>query len=355
MRHFTDAAQLGKLKLRNRIVMSPLTRCRAPGRIPTPLMAEYYRQRASAGLIIAEATAVTDMGVGYPDTPGIWSDAQVQGWKAVTKAVHDEGGTIVLQLWHVGRISDPEYLGGREPVAPSAIAAEGHVNLLRPLRPFPVPRALETEEILQIVENYRKGAENAKKAGFDGVEIHCANGYLPDQFLEDNSNHRTDRYGGSLDNRLRFPLECVDAAVSVWGPERVGVHLSPRGDKHSMADSNREATFGAFARALGERRLAFLFIRDRFDGGKRMTPRLKEEFGGPVIANDGLTPAQAAGLLSCGEADAAAWGTLFIANPDLPVRLFAGAPLATPDPDTFYHKGTGPIEKGYTDYPPLHP
>ncbi len=355
MRHFTDAAQLGKLKLRNRIVMSPLTRCRAPGRIPTPLMAEYYRQRASAGLIIAEATAVTDMGVGYPDTPGIWSDAQVQSWKAVTKAVHDEGGTIVLQLWHVGRISDPEYLGGRESVAPSAIAAEGHVNLLRPLRPFPVPRALETEEIPQIVECYRKGAENAKKAGFDGVEIHCANGYLPDQFLEDNSNHRTDRYGGSLENRLRFPLECVDAAVSVWGPQRVGVHLSPRGEKHSMADSNREATFGAFARALGERRLAFLFIRDRFDGGKRMTPLLKEEFGGPVIANDGLSPAHAAGLLASGEVDAVAWGTLFISNPDLPARLFAGAPLATPDPDTFYYKGTGPVEKGYTDYPPLHP
>jgi len=333
--------------------MSPLTRCRAPGRVPTALTAEYYRQRASAGLIIAEATAVTPMGVGYPDTPGIWSDEQVQAWKAVTKAVHDEGGKIVLQLWHVGRISDPEYLGGRQPVAPSAIAAEGHVNLLRPLRDFPLPRALATEEIPQIVECYRKGAENALTAGFDGVEIHCANGYLPDQFLQDNSNKRTDCYGGSLENRARFPLECVDAAVSVWGADRVGVHMSPRGTKHSMADSNPSATFSYFARQLGERRLAFLFIRDRFDGGRRVTPILKEEFGGPVIANDGLAPAQAAGLVSSGEADAAAWGELWIANPDLPARLFAGAPLSKPDPSTYYYNGTGPREKGYTDYPAL--
>jgi 2,4-dienoyl-CoA reductase-like NADH-dependent reductase (Old Yellow Enzyme family) len=316
-------------------------------------MAEYYRQRASAGLIIAEATAVTPMGVGYPDTPGIWSAAQVDGWKAVTKAVHDEGGTIVLQLWHVGRISDPEYLGGNQPVAPSALAAEGHVNQLRPLRDYPVPRALETEEIPEIVECYRKGAENAKKAGFDGVEVHCANGYLPDQFLEDNSNRRTDRYGGSVENRCRFPLECVDAAISVFGPGRVGVHLSPRGTGHSMADSNREASFGYFARQLGERSLAFLFIRDRFDGGKRITALLKEEFGGRVIANDALTPEQASGLLASGEADAAAWGELFIANPDLPARLFSGAPLASADPSTYYYKGSGPRETGYTDYPPL--
>ena len=353
MAKLREPVSIGALRLRNRVVMSPLTRCRAPGRIPTSLMAEYYRQRASAGLIIAEATAVTDMGVGYPDTPGIWSDAQVEGWKTVTKAVHDEGGRIVLQLWHVGRISDPEYLSGRQPVAPSAIAAEGHVNLLRPLRDFPVPRALETDEIPPIVECYRKGAENAQKAGFDGVEVHCANGYLPDQFLEDNSNRRTDRYGGSLENRARFPLECVDAAVSVWGPGRVGVHLSPRGTRHSMADSNRWDTFGYLARQLGERSIAFLFIRDRFDGGKRMTAALKEEFGGRVIANDGLTPEQASGLLASGEADAAAWGELFIANPDLPARLFAGAPLNKPDPATYYHTGSGPREKGYTDYPVL--
>ena len=346
----SDSISMGAFRLRNRVVMSPLTRCRAPGRIPTALMATYYRQRATAGLIIAEATAVTPMGVGYPDTPGIWSQEQVTAWKQITKAVHDEGGTIVLQLWHVGRISDPELLNGAKPVAPSAIAAEGHVNLLRPLRDFPVPRALETAEIGPIVECYRKGAQNAMLAGFDGVEIHCANGYLPDQFLEDISNKRTDQYGGSIENRARFLFEITDAAIGVCGADRVGVHLSPRGRKHSMGDGNPKATFGYVARHLGERKIAFVFIRDRFDGGERMTPLLKEEFGGAVIANDGLTLDNANALLKSGEADAVAWGELFIANPDLPRRLIEGASLNKPDPDTYYgSKDQG--ERGYTDYP----
>ena len=214
-----DPIQMGELSLPNRIIMAPLTRCRASeGRVPNALMAEYYVQRASAGLIISEATSVTPMGVGYPDTPGIWSDAQVEGWKLVTNAVHQAGGRIVLQLWHVGRISDPVYLNGELPVAPSAIAAEGHVSLVRPMKGFEVPRALELDEIPAIVAAYRKGAENAKKAGFDGVEIHGANGYLLDQFLQSSTNLRTDVYGGSIENRARLMLEVTDAVIAVWGP-----------------------------------------------------------------------------------------------------------------------------------------
>jgi 2,4-dienoyl-CoA reductase-like NADH-dependent reductase (Old Yellow Enzyme family) len=346
----SDPLLVGDLKLRNRVVMSPLTRCRAPGRVPTLLMAEYYRQRASAGLIIAEATAVTPMGVGYPDTPGIWSKEQVEAWKPVTKAVHEAGGTIVLQLWHVGRISDPSLLGGAQPVAPSAIAAEGHVNLLRPMRPFTVPRALETSELPAIVENYRVGAASAMEAGFDGVDVHAANGYLLNQFLDDCSNRRTDEYGGSVENRARLLLEVVDAATSSCGKGRVGVHLSPRARRHSMGDSDPKKTFGYVARELGKRGVAFLFIRDPFDGGERLTLLLKREFGGAVIANDKLTPEQGEALVAGGEADAAAWGELFIANPDLPKRLFIHAPLNAPDPSTYYgNNGEG--VRGYTDYP----
>ena len=244
MSRLFEPLQLGDLYLPNRIVMAPLTRCRAgAGRVPTPLMAEYYAQRASAGLILSEATAVTPMGVGYPDTPGIWSDEQVAGWKMVTQAVHAAGGRIFLQLWHVGRISDPHYLDGAQPVAPSAIAAEGHVSLMRPKKAFVTPRALALEEIPGIVEAYRKGAENARIAGFDGVELHGANGYLLDQFLQDSTNHRTDAYGGSIENRARLMLEVTDAAISVWGCGRVGLHIAPRGDAHSMGDSNPLATF----------------------------------------------------------------------------------------------------------------
>ncbi len=213
-----DSAQLGDLTLRNRVIMAPLTRCRASaGRVPNALMAQYYQQRASAGLILTEATSVTPMGVGYPDTPGIWSAEQVEGWKLTTDAVHQAGGLIFLQLWHVGRISDSSYLNGELPVAPSAIAAEGHVSLVRPEKNYEVPRALETDEIPGIVAAYRVGAENAKLAGFDGVEVHGANGYLLDQFLQDSTNKRTDAYGGSLENRARLLLEVTDAVIGVWG------------------------------------------------------------------------------------------------------------------------------------------
>ncbi len=255
--------KLGDFDLPNRIIMAPLTRCRAnEGRVPNALMKEYYVQRASAGLIISEATAVDAKGVGYPDTPGIWSDDQVIGWRQITNAVHRAGGRIVLQLWHVGRISHPFYLNGELPVAPSAVAAEGHVALLRPKQAHPTPRALEPAEISGVVEAYRKGAGNAKAAGFDGVEIHGANGYLLDQFLQDRTNKRTDACGGSLENRARLMLEVTDAVVSVWGPGRVGMHLAPRGDAHSMGDSNPKATFGYLAGELRKRALAFICTRE---------------------------------------------------------------------------------------------
>ncbi|WP_263142452.1 alkene reductase [Pseudomonas sp. RIT-PI-AD] len=344
-----DPIKIGDLELPNRIIMAPLTRCRADqGRVPNALMAEYYTQRASAGLILSEATSVTPMGVGYPDTPGIWSDEQVQGWLGVTKAVHANGGRIMLQLWHVGRISDPIYLDGETPVAPSAIKPEGHVSLVRPQRGYVTPRALETEEIADIVEAYRSGAENAKAAGFDGVEIHGANGYLLDQFLQDSTNTRTDRYGGSLENRARLLLEVTDAVISVWGAGRVGMHLAPRADAHDMGDSNRAETFAYVARELGKRGVAFICAREHA-ADDSLVPRLKKEFGGVFIANEGFTKQSATAWLESGKADAVAFGKDFIANPDLPARLAQDAALNEPHPETFY--GAGPV--GYIDYPRL--
>jgi len=344
-----DTLQVGDLTLKNRIVMAPLTRQRSGvERTPGPLVAEYYAQRASAGLIISEATSVTPLGVGYADTPGIWSDAQVEGWKLTTEAVHKAGGLIFMQLWHVGRISDPSFLDGAPPVAPSPIAARGDVSLLRPKRPYPVPRELTLEEIAEVVEAYRKGAENARRAGFDGVELHGANGYLLDQFLQDGSNKRTDAYGGPIENRARLMLEAVDAAISVFGPERVGLHLAPRGDAHDMGDSDLAATFGYVARAMRERGLAFLMARERV-ADDRIGPQLKAEFGGVFIANEGLDVATAEALLEAGEADAVGFGKLFISNPDLPARIKADAPLARWVAETFYTPGP----EGYVDYPAL--
>jgi len=344
-----SSLQLGALALPNRIIMAPLTRCRASaGRVPNELMRAYYVQRASAGLIISEATAVDPMGVGYPDTPGIWSDAQVAGWKTITEAVRAAGGRMVLQLWHVGRISDSLYLDGKLPVAPSAIAASGHVSLLRPQKAFVTPRALERAELPGIVEAFRRGAENAKRAGFDGVEIHGANGYLLDQFLQDSSNRRTDEYGGSIENRARLPLEVTDAVVGVWGADRVGYHLAPRGDAHGVGDSNLAATFGYLATELGKRKLAFLCAREGL-AEPRLGPALKRAFGGVFVANQGFTAAEAEAEIAAGRADAMAWGKLFIANPDLPRRFREGAALNAPVPETFYGAGAA----GYTDYPVL--
>ena len=344
-----DPIQLGDLQLPNRIIMAPLTRCRADeGRVPNALMAEYYAQRADAGLILSEATSVTPLGVGYPDTPGIWSDDQVRGWSNITKAVHANGGRIMLQLWHVGRISDPLYLDGETPVAPSAIKPAGHVSLVRPMKEFVTPRALETEEIADIVEAYRQGAENAKAAGFDGVEIHGANGYLLDQFLQSSTNQRTDQYGGSVENRARLLLEVTDAAIEVWGAGRVGVHLAPRMDSHDMGDSDPLGTFGYVARELGKRGVAFIFTREK-EGADSIGPKLKEIFGGPYIANERFTKASASEWLASGKADAVSFGIPFIANPDLVTRLRTDAPWNEPRPETFYAKGA----VGYLDYPRL--
>ncbi|WP_144151301.1 alkene reductase [Paraburkholderia sp. BCC1885] len=344
-----DPLQIGDLTLQNRIIMAPLTRQRAGDiRVPNALMAKYYAERASAGLIISEATSVAPQGVGYAATPGIWSQEQVEGWKLVTSAVHAAGGKIFLQLWHVGRISDPMYLNGELPVAPSAIAAKGNVSLVRPERPFVTPRALDLAEIPGIVDAYRKGAENAKAAGFDGVQVHGANGYLLDQFLQDSTNHRTDAYGGPIENRARLMLEVVDACIEVWGANRVGMHLAPRGDAHTMGDSNAAATFGYVARELGKRKIAFIAARESL-GDNRLGPQLKAAFGGPYIANEKFTKESAQQVLDAGEADAVAWGQLFIANPDLPRRFELDAPLNAPNPATYYAQG----ETGYTDYPTL--
>lgn len=342
-----EPIRIGDLDLPNRIWMAPLTRCRAgEGRVPVPLMAEYYTQRASAGLILSEATSVSPTGVGYPNTPGIWSAEQVEGWKIVTESIHNAGGRIFLQLWHVGRISDPLYLDGKLPVAPSAVQPAGHVSLVRPIKPFVTPRALETHEIPGIIEEFRQGARNAQAAGFDGVELHAANGYLIDQFLQDKTNLRNDEYGGPIENRARLLLETVDALTSVWGNDRVGVHLAPRGDAHDMGDSNLKQTFLYAASELGRRKLAFICAREAL-GDDRLGPQIKQAFGGLFVANENFDLTTGNNVIASGEADAVAYGKLFIANPDLPRRFREGLPLNAPNPETFYGSGPG----GYTDYP----
>lgn len=341
--------QLGDLLLPNRVIMAPLTRLRGTvDHIPTPIIGQYYAQRASAGLILSEGIPVDPMGVGYAQVPGIWSREQVEAWRPITAAVHNAGGRIFAQIWHVGRISDPVFLNGQLPIAPSAIAATGHVSLLRPEKSFVTPRALALDEIPGIVEAFRRGAQNAQEAGFDGVEIHGANGYLLDQFLQDGSNHRTDEYGGSIENRARLHLEVADAAISVWGASRVGMHLAPRSDAHGISDSNRKATFTYLATELGKRKLGFIAAREH-PGPDALGPNLKEAFGGIYIANEALDQKTGQQLLDEGKADAVAYGKLFIANPDLPARFAKGAPLNTPVPATFYSHGP----EGYIDYPAL--
>ncbi|MGC9270530.1 alkene reductase [Acidiphilium sp.] len=340
--------RVGAFTLRNRVVMAPLTRARAGDvRIPNALMAEYYAQRAGAGMILSEATSVTPMGVGYAATPGLWSDSQVAGWRIVTEAVHRKGGLILAQLWHVGRISDPMFLNGELPVAPSAIAPEGHVSLVRPEKPYVTPRALATDEIPAVIEAFRVAAANAKLAGFDGVEIHGANGYLIDQFLQDSTNRRTDRYGGSLENRARLMLEVTDAVIGVWGADRVGMHLAPRGDAHSMGDSDRLATFSYVARALGERKIAFIAAREH-KAADWIGPQLKAAFGGVYIGNEGFTKATAEAAIMAGEVDAVAFGKAYIANPDLVERFSADLPLNPPMSVASFYQGGA---EGYIDYP----
>lgn len=355
---------LGGLRLSNRMVMAPLTRSRAsqPGDVPDASNAAYYAQRATAGLIVTEATQVSPQGKGYVATPGIHSAEQVAGWRLVTDAVHAAGGRIVLQLWHVGRISHPELQpDGDLPVAPSALAPKGvqaFVSAERGMLDIPTPRALLTEELPGLVADFRRGAELAKQAGFDGVELHAANGYLIDQFLRDGTNQRTDAYGGPVVNRMRFPLEVVDALVDVWGADRVGVRISPTGTFGDVSDSDPSGLFTAFASELSQRGLAFLeVVEELFDQDgpapeqALLSRTLREIFSGAYIANGGLDAASARRRLSEGSADLVSFGRAFLANPDLPARLAADAPLNKPDPSTFY----GGDHRGYTDYPTLAP
>ncbi len=347
--------KLGNLELPNRLVMAPLTRNRAgKGNVPGSLNATYYAQRASAGLIIAEATQVSPQGQGYPSTPGIHSAEQVEGWKLVTDAVHQQGGRIFLQLWHVGRISHPDLQpDGALPVAPSAIAPKGQASTYEGMKPFVTPRALEISEIPEIIEQYRQGAKNALQAGFDGVEVHGANGYLLDQFLRDGTNQRTDEYGGSLENRARLLLEVTQAVTEVWGADRVGVRLSPSGTFNDMHDSDPLSTFSYVAQALNRFGLAYLHIIEvneadlRHGGTEVPTSVLRDRFAGTLMVNGGYDWERSNTVLAKGEADLVSFGTLFLANPDLPQRFAANAPLNQADPTTFYGGG----EKGYTDYP----
>ncbi|ABE50097.1 MULTISPECIES: alkene reductase [Methylobacillus] len=347
--------KLGSIALKNRIVMAPLTRNRAgKGNVPQPINAEYYAQRASAGLIITEATPISPTAHGYPATPGIHEPEQVEGWKLVTKAVHDKGGKIVLQLWHVGRISHPSLQPGNAlPVAPSAIKPAGQAFTYEGLQDFVTPRALAIEELPGIVADYAQATRNALEAGFDGVEIHAANGYLLDQFLRDSTNRRTDEYGGSIENRTRLLLEVTQAVVDVAGADRVGVRISPLNPFNDISDSNPQALFNHVADSLSPFGLAYLHVVEGGMGGGDIPPfdfsALRRHFKGGYIANLGYDKAKGNAAIASGHADAVAYGSLYIANPDLVERFQQDAPLNTPDQATFY----GGDAKGYTDYPTL--
>ena len=345
-----DPIRVGDLDLPNRIFMAPLTRLRGTvDNLPRPeLASEYYAQRASAGLIITEGTPVDPMGVGYPQVPGIWSTQQVELWKPIVEAVHQAGGRIFAQIWHVGRISHTSYLHGELPVAPSALAAPGHVTLVRPFTDHETPRALTTAEVHGVVEQFGRGARNAKAAGFDGVELHGANGYLLDQFLQSGTNQRDDEYGGSVENRARLMLECTDAAIAEFGAGRVGMHLAPRSDIHGIGDANRAETFGYAARELGRRNIAFIMAREKL-GSDSLGPLLKREFGGVYVMNEDFGLTSANEVLKRGDADAVGFGKLYIANPDLPTRLMHDSSLNPPRPELFYSHEA----EGYTDYPAM--
>jgi N-ethylmaleimide reductase len=349
--------ELGTLTLPNRIVMAPMTRNRAAaGNVPTALNATYYAQRASAGLIVSEATQVSPQGLGYPGTPGIHSAEQIAGWRLVTDAVHAAGGRIFLQLWHVGRISHPSLQpGGALPVAPSAIAPAGQAWTLDGMKPYVTPHALTTEEIAGVVEDYRRGAAHARQAGFDGIELHGANGYLVDQFLRGKSNQRTDRYGGSALNRARFLIEVTEALVAEWDAARVGVRLSPTNPFNDMGDGHPAATFAVAVEELNRLKLGYLHIVEPGEGDPvpaGEAPNLaffRRLWRGPLMANKGYDLARANAVLRDGNADLVSFATLYLANPDLPARLRRGGPFNAAERKTFYGGGSA----GYTDYPAL--
>ena len=350
--------RIGDIEIANRVVMAPLTRSRADeaaGDIPgSALNVEYYRQRSNAGLIISEGTQVSPVGKGYMATPGIYSEAQVEGWKPITRAVHEAGSKIVAQIWHVGRVTHPDLTGGAQPVAPSAIAPKVVAYTRNGKVEAPVPHALTIDEIAEVVAQFRRAAANAIRAGFDGVEIHGANGYLVDQFLRDGANQRTDAYGGSIENRCRFALEVVDAVVAEIGAGRVGIRLSPVTPANDLSDSHPQALFGHLVEQLDQRGIAFLHFVEGATGGPRDLPGFdyagaRRAFKGAYIANNGYDREMAIAAVESGRADAVAFGRQYIANPDLVQRLKQGAALNQPNPQTFYTPG--PV--GYTDYPVL--
>jgi N-ethylmaleimide reductase len=356
MPNLFDPIRLGAINAPNRILMAPLTRGRSSnGHIPvSDLKAEYYAQRAGAGLIIAEATGISQEGMGWPSGPGIWSDAQVEAWKPVTAAVHEAGGRIILQLWHMGRLVHPDFLDGAAPVSSSATTAPGDAHTSTGKKPYTQARALELEEIPRLIADYVHAAKNAMAAGFDGVQIHSANGYLIDQFLRDNSNFRTDAYGGSVENRIRLLREVTQAVADAIGVERTSVRLSPNGESQGADDSNPVPLFTAAAAALDQIGIAFLELREIKDFGNfgrtdvpRVSPDIRKVFKGPLVLNQeyGLDTAQAD--IASGLADAISFGRPYIANPDLAARLASGAPFAKDNFKTWYSPGA----EGYTDYP----
>lgn len=348
MAELTTPLTIGDFEINNRLVLAPLTRARShTSRMPNALMLEYYQQRANAGLILTEATVISPQAAGYYNTPGLWNETQAAEWKKITDAVHVQGAKIAVQLWHVGRISDPEIIG-ETPVSASAVAAAGQVSLLRPKRDYVTPRALEITEIQQIIADYKQSAILAKQAGFDAVELHAANGYLVEQFLYSNTNQRDDLYGGSIENRARFLLEAVDVLIDVWGAGRVGVHLSPRGDSHDMFDENRAELFGYVVEQLNLRNIAFIFARE-YLAEDSLTPMLRQKFSGVWIANEKLSLDAATQLLANGDTDAVAFGLAYIANPDLLQRFQQNALLNEVDFTTLYADAA----LGYTDYPAL--
>ena len=351
-------SKIGNIEIANRVVMAPLTRCRsdeANGDIPgSDMNIEYYRQRSNAGLIVSEGTQVSPVGKGYMATPGIYSDAQVDGWKKITQAVHDAGSKIVAQIWHVGRVSHPDLTGGVQPIAPSAISP-GLVAYTRNGKvDVPEPRPMTIEDITSVVDQFRKAAANAIKAGFDGVEIHGANGYLIDQFLKDGANKRSDAYGGSIENRCRFALEILDAVVNEIGADRVGIRLSPVSPANGISDSNPQPVFEHLVNEINKRNIAFIHFIEGSTGGSRDIPGFdfawaKKVFNGAYIANNGYTRDLAIQTVESEKADAISFGRPYISNPDLVARLKANAELAAPNPRTFY----APSPEGYIDYPTL--
>ncbi|WP_336488506.1 alkene reductase [Methylobacterium nigriterrae] len=352
-----DPIRIGAIEAPNRIFMAPLTRGRATrAHVPTPIMAEYYAQRAGAGLILTEATGISQEGLGWPYAPGIWSDEQVEAWAPIVKAVHDAGGRIVCQLWHMGRVVHPDFLGGAKPVSASATTAPDQAHTYEGKKPYAEARSLGIDEIPRLLADYERATRNALAAGFDGVQIHAANGYLIDQFLRDGSNHRTDAYGGPVENRVRLLAEVTRAVAGVAGSDRTGVRLSPNGAIQGVDDSDPDTLFGAAAEALGRIGIAFLELREPGPDGTfgkpnrpPIAPVIKKAFGGPLILNSDYDGRSAQDALDEGRADAIAFGRTFLANPDLPERIAENAPLNKDVQNTWYSQGP----EGYVDYPTL--